>query len=132
MKETPNGKRWSLRAIVHVVFGRDLPLERETTLYILVSALDAFMTYVVLRYSSEGKTGAFLIESNPLARFFFDHWGVKGLVWFKFALVGFVAVVAQIIATKRERTARWLLNVGTLVVVAVVVYSFYLLVTHLE
>lgn len=69
-------------------------------------------------------------ESNPVARYFLDHWGVKGLLYFKMAVVAFVCVIAQIVATKREASGRFLLIVGTIVVSAVVIYSLRLFLQH--
>lgn len=96
-----------------------LPLERETTVFILVNALDVFMTYMLL------VTGGFR-ESNQLANYFIARWGIKGMVYFKFALVAVVTVIAQIVARKKMSTGRTLLNFGTLIVAGVVIYSFIL------
>ncbi|WP_240928108.1 DUF5658 family protein [Thalassoroseus pseudoceratinae] len=100
-----------------------LPFEHETTLYVFVSALDVFMTYILMR------TGTFQ-EGNPVARYFFDRWGMKGMIYFKFGMVAFVLVLAQIIATKRPKVAEYLIKFATLVVGGVVVYSFYLFLRH--
>ena len=102
-------------------------LQQETLLFVLVSALDVFMTYILL---SQG--GGRFIESNPVARFFIYGWGVKGMVYFKFAMVAFVCVLSQIIARHRPRTARWLLVGATMLVALVVVYSLRMLVLHGE
>ena len=52
------------------------------------------------------------------------------MIYFKFALVAFVTVVAQIIARTRPRTARAVLNAGTVIVSLVVVYSINLWIQH--
>ena len=109
-------------------FRQNLPLETETTVFILVNVLDFAMTYWMLMHRELG-LGNFS-ESNPVARFFLDHWGVKGLLIFKMAVVAFVCVIAQIVATKREASARFLLVVGTIVVSAVVIYSLKLFLNH--
>ncbi len=109
-------------------FRQNLPLETETTVFILVNVLDFAMTYWMLMHRELG-IGNFY-ESNPVARFFLNHWGVKGLLIFKMAVVAFVCVIAQIVATKREASARFLLVVGTIVVLAVVVYSLKLFLVH--
>jgi len=96
-----------------------LPLERETCIFILVNALDVFMTYLLL------VTGSFR-ESNQLANYFIARWGIKGMVYFKFALVAVVTVIAQIVARKKMTTGRNLLNFGSLIVAGVVIYSFIL------
>ena len=101
-------------------FLRRLPLEVETTRFIFVSALDVFLTYLLISQEP-------FHEGNPVARFFLNHWGVRGLVYFKFAMVAFVATIAQIIARKQLHTARGLLNLATLIVLCVLIYSLLLL-----
>ena len=115
---------------IHVSFAADfdervghLPFEHETALFVLVSMLDVFMTYVLLR------TGHFT-ESNPIADFFIGHWGAKGMIYFKMVMTGFVCVLTQIIAIKKPASAEFVLKLGTLVVGCVVVYSFVLLIRH--
>ncbi len=100
-------------------------LQQETLRFVLVSALDLFMTYILLR-----QEGMHFIESNPVAGRFFADYGLKGMVYFKFGMVALVCVIAQIVVRRRPRTAKWLLNWATLVVVGVVVYSFVLLLKH--
>ena len=109
-------------------FRQKLPLETETTIFILVNVLDFAMTWWMLMHREMG-LGDFY-ESNPVARYFLDHWGVKGLLLFKMAVVAFVCVIAQIVATKREASGRFLLVVGTIVVSAVVIYSLKLFLNH--
>ena len=102
---------------------RKLPFESETTWFILVSALDVVLTYLLIREDR-------FHEANPVARFFLNHWGVRGLVYFKFAMVGFFLIIAQIIALKQPATARRLLILGTVIVSGVLIYSLYLLVNY--
>ena len=99
---------------------RKLPLETETCFFIFANALDVFMTYVLLNHSPEFQ------ESNQVANYFLAKYGFRGMIYFKFALVAFVTVIAQVIAITRPRTARWLLIVGTVIVGGVVIYSSYL------
>jgi len=101
----------------------DLPLERETTTFILVSALDILMTWYLLY------TGRFR-ESNPIADYFIGGWGIKGMVYFKMGVTAFVCVLAQIIALKKPAYAEFVLKLGTLVIGAVVIYSFVLFLRH--
>jgi len=112
MEETPSEekKRGSF-------WNHQLPLERETCVFILLNALDVFMTYIML------VTGHFR-ESNQIANYFLAGWGIKGLVYFKFALVALVTSIAQIVARKKFATGRNLLNFGSLIVGGVVIYSF--------
>lgn len=104
------------------LFGGNLPLERETCWFILVSVLDILMTYFLLR-----KGGRFR-EANPFAGYFINRWGVKGMVFFKLGMVAIIAILAQLIALKNRSAARWVLIFGILVVSGVVIYSLYLLV----
>ena len=101
------------------LFG-NLPLEAETAMFILVNMIDFFMTYLLLT------TGPFE-ESNPIAEYFLARWGpIKGMLYFKIGLVTFVCIIAQIVALKEFKTARWLLNLGTVIVSFVVIYSLSL------
>lgn len=112
----------------HLFFGK-LPLETETTRFILVNLLDYFMTYLLLM--GAGGAGVRFVESNPVARYFIESWGpVKGMLGFKLGLVTFVCLVAQVIATRRPRAATLVLNFGTLAVSCVVIYSLALLLRH--
>lgn len=99
---------------------RPLPLETETCIFILVNALDLFMTYILL------KNGNF-VESNGLANSILENFDYRGVVYFKFGVVAVVVTVAQIMATRRVNAARRLLNIGSLVVFGVVLYSAFLL-----
>lgn len=100
---------------------RKLPLETETAWFVLVSALDFFMTYIMLMHPEIR-----FVESNPIALFFLNHWGIKGLLGFKLAIVTFVVVLCQIIAQHNQRLARRVLYAGTTIVAAVFVYSVLL------
>ena len=89
-------------------------------LYLVVSALDFVATKYML------KSGGFR-EANPIAEFFLYGWGPRGLLYFKAALTGLVCVISQIVAPKHPRTARTILEFGTLVVTVVLLYSAWLL-----
>ena len=96
-------------------------LETETAWFVLASALDFAMTYMMLVHQE-----VTFVESNPIALFFINHWGIKGLLCFKLAVVTFVAVICQIIARENLRLGRRVLYAGTTIVGAVVVYSVLL------
>lgn len=104
------------RSILSLFFGK-LPLENETSLFILVSALDFFMTYLLLQMDM----GFF--ESNPIANYFIARWNVRGMIAFKFGIVAFVCVLSQVIALKDVTKARAVLYIGIVIVFGVVVYS---------
>ena len=99
------------------IWARQLPLETESCFFILVNALDVVMTYILLNHSPQFQ------ESNQIANYLLTKYGFAAMVYFKFALVAFVTVVAQIIARTHLKTARWLLIVGTAIVSIVVIYS---------
>lgn len=113
---------WTVRRLGRMLwqagFGQ-LPLQDETSHFILVNTLDIFVTYLVV------STGG--IEANPIARWVMARWGFDGMLGFKMAIVAFVTVVAQVIARRNLVTAGRLLNAGTLVVALVVVYGLTLL-----
>ncbi len=117
-KPPPNRKRPKQKKSPSL-FGGELPLETETMWFLLVSALDVFMTYLLLRRSG-------FTEGNPVAAYFYHHWNIKGMVFYKFFMVAFVTVITQIIARKREDIAARLLQFATLIVGGVVVYSLVL------
>ena len=108
-------------------FGLSLPLETETTRFILVSVLDIVMTYLVIRYSHEGRTNLMIGEGNPIPAMFISKWGMPGMVAFKMMIVAFVAILAQIVARFSLFKARFMLNFGTVIVSCVVLYSLWLL-----
>ncbi|MGB4737889.1 MAG: DUF5658 family protein [Fuerstiella sp.] len=104
-----------------------LLFETELSWFILVGALDVFMTYLILRYSAEGRTTNTLIEGNPIARWVLHTWGIRGMVIFKFTMIAVVAVIAEVVGHYRPLVGQGLLKLGTLVVGFVVVYSLLLL-----
>lgn len=106
------------------LFLRQLPLEHETSLFILISGADLFMTYILLR------RGEFR-EMNPLAAYALKHWNVTGMVCLKFATVTIICVIAQMIALREEKYAQSFLRCATALISIVVLYSFTLLVRSL-
>lgn len=76
------------------------------------------MTYTLLNRGDGGFT-----ESNPFARYFLDRWGMAGMAYFKLAMTTLVCVITQIVARKNSPLARAVLDISTLIIVAVVIYS---------
>jgi hypothetical protein len=128
-QEKPNTKRPSLwrRA-----FSGSLPLETDTTRFILVSVLDIVMTYLAIRYSYEGRTNRFIVEGNPIPAWFFARWNIQGMVFFKMVTVVFVTLIAQFVATRSMSRAKLILNGGTILIGCVVAYTCWLLVGSLR
>ncbi len=104
-------------------WNRKLPLETETCVFILINTFDVFMTYILLGMEN-------FRESNGIAQYILEKFQFSGMVYFKFSTVMLVTVIAQIIARRNLQTARRLLNAGSLIVLAVVIYSAYLFVRH--
>ena len=112
------------------IIGGELPLETETCCFVLISLLDLFMTFLLLYFSNRGMMRNVVVESNPVARYFISGWGTLGLVWFKIAMVTLIVLATQVIATKRQVVAKFVLNGATLFVGIVVAYSAFLLVQN--
>lgn len=106
-------------AVGPISLSGNLPLQNETTYFILVNVLDIFMTYLLLNLGA--------VEANPIAAFFIDRWGFAGMIIFKLAIVAAVCVVSQVVATRNMRYARGLLWAGIIIVGGVVIYSLRLL-----
>ncbi len=102
---------------------RPMHAERELLLFVLVSALDVFATYILLRDGN-------FVESNPVAQYFFNRWGMKGMIYFKMSMVAFICIIAHIVSLQRPEWAARILKFATVVVAFVVVYSIILLVRH--
>ena len=100
--------------------GGGINLETETAVFILANVLDIFLTYLLL-------VGGGHDEGNPVARYFLDRWGLKGMFLYKLSAVAVVCVIAQVVARASVSTARKLLVGLTIVVGAVVAYSAVLL-----
>jgi hypothetical protein len=73
---------------------------------VALSAADLFMTVALLRKSP------LFFESNPIARWFFAQWNIKGMVFFKFSLIGGVILLSEIIERKRPGLGRFVLMIG--------------------
>lgn len=97
--------------------------EQELLLFVLVSTLDIFATYILLRDGN-------FFESNPVAQFFYNRWGIKGMIYFKLGMVAGICTIAHVVSLQRPEWARRLLQFATVVVTIVVVYSVLLLIRH--
>ncbi len=109
---------------------RPILLPNETLWFVLVNVLDYLMTYIVLytSHSEDSPLQHALIESNPIAGYFINHWGlIKGLLGFKLGMVVAICLITQRIALRQPRTAKLVLNFGTIVTAVVVIYSLSLL-----
>ena len=110
----PFGKR-----LLTLLFHHQLPLQSETSYFILVNVLDIVFTNILLRMHH--------MESNPIANYILIHWGFRGMIVFKLFLVACVCLITQLIAVHHIRRARQTLYFGTVIVSTVVAYSAFLL-----
>jgi hypothetical protein len=108
---------------LRMLFGESV-VQQEMLLFVVVSAMDVLMTVRLLYLGDEDRQ--FFFESNPVARFFLREWGIRGMIYFKFAMVAFVCVLSQIIAQHKPAVARRLLVGATGIVAVVVIYSLFL------
>ncbi len=123
MKETICQAEFAGTSVWRTVIRPLQPLERETSLFLLVSGLDLLMTCLLLGFSAQGHIGLKFYECNPIADFFLHHWGIEGFVSFKLFMVIFVASIVQVIAREMLETARKVINFGNVVVAGVVIYA---------
>jgi hypothetical protein len=89
---------------------------RVQTLAVLLVACglaDLLMTYLLLQASPR------YYEVNPVANWFFTQWNMFGMTIYKFALVGFVIALCEIIERARHGWGQWVLAAGCLATVAV-------------
>ncbi len=130
MNELSHSNRPSTIRMLWLALRHRLPLEGETALFILASTLDAMMTRYLL-WKDGPDNGIFFVEANPIPRYFLESWGLDGLTYFKFALVALVTVICQIIARRRVEVARRVLNLASIIVLGVVIYSVVLMARHM-
>ncbi len=74
--------------------------------FIALSLADLLMTYALLR------AGPRFYESNPVALWFFRHWNILGMTLFKFAVVGAVIGLSEVIERSRPGWGRLVLLIG--------------------
>lgn len=75
-------------------------------IFIGLSLADLFITYLLLQ------TGPHFYESNPVAHWFFRRWNILGMTLFKFAVVGVVVALGEIIERNRPALGRLILVCG--------------------
>ncbi|MDR3639017.1 MAG: DUF5658 family protein [Isosphaeraceae bacterium] len=117
-------KRKRPRSPVRLPFGEASRLETETTLLVLLSAADLFMTYTLLWQ------GAHFYESNPIAQWFFQRWNIAGMTAYKFGMVGVIVVLSETIERHRPGWGRAIVLLGGLAALVAAVHGLRLLLQH--
>ncbi|MEX0703653.1 MAG: DUF5658 family protein [Planctomycetales bacterium] len=105
---------------------RRLLLLPESLWFLAVSVGDVVLTYLLLATTGHEDSPFRVGESNPVAGYILDHWGVRRLIYFKFATVALVIAIAEFVEAKKPKVGHAILRFGTLVVGCVVVYSLIL------
>lgn len=100
-------------------------LANETVWFVLVNALDFFVTYVLLAWP---ETPAY--EANPIAGFLLE-WDFRAFVGFKFLLTAVAAVCCELVARRNYRLGRRVLILLTIGVACVAAYGVVLIVRYL-
>jgi hypothetical protein len=72
--------------------------ENHYTWFVLVSALDVMLTWVILHAGGR--------EANAIAAAVLERFGLGGMVTFKFALACFVIVLCEVIGRRSVRAGR--------------------------
>ncbi len=115
----PRGRKKDRRRSMY----SDSLLATEAVLFVLLSCADLFMTYRLLWQGH-------FYESNPIAQFFFARWNIAGLTLFKFGLVIFIILLAEIIERHRPRIGQAILFLGCAAAAAVTFHGFRLQLEH--
>ncbi|MBN1491603.1 MAG: hypothetical protein JXA69_16950 [Phycisphaerae bacterium] len=66
--------------------------------YVLLSCLDVLLTWMILHAGG--------VELNVLANWVIQRWDATGIVAYKFAIVGFVLCLCEVIGRRNVRTGR--------------------------
>ncbi len=116
--------RWlqSLRAYTH----ETSRLQWYILILVALSLADLLVTYFLLQKSEE------FYEGNPIARWFFHRWNIKGMIFFKFGVVASIVVVAELIERRRPHYGKFILIIGSIATAAVVLYGANLYFNHEE
>lgn len=97
-------------------------LRTGSVLLLSLAVADLLVTHALLR------RGPTFYESNPIADWIFRRWNVAGMAVFKFAAMGGVIAVAELVERRRPGRGRFVLLVGCLATAAVVTHGLRLLI----
>ncbi len=92
----------------------------EVWLFGVLSAADIVLTYVLIGYHGHA-------EGNPIAAWFVEGWGLKGMIWFKAGMITVILGACHFVLPHRPVAARSIMRLGVLAAFAVVAYSVGLL-----
>jgi hypothetical protein len=119
--ERPESAPVSLRAKKRRSYFRDASVVQDlAVLLVVLSLADLLTTYQLLRISPR------FYEANPVAGLFFQRWNMVGMTLFKFALVGFVIALGEVIERHRPGWGRFVLGVGCIATAIAIVRGLQL------
>jgi hypothetical protein len=86
---------------------------------VLFSALDVFMTFVILSLGG--------LEANPVADWILQRFGIAGMTVFKFVLITVVILICEYVGRRDREAARRLTVYGLALTMMPVVFALILL-----
>jgi hypothetical protein len=89
------------------------------TWFVLVSALDVMLTWIVLYFGGR--------EANVIALAMLRRFGLPGLIVLKFGMVSFVVVLCEFIGRRNHRAGLRLIGISTAITCAPVLLAFFML-----
>ena len=98
------GESW-IQLLYSTALG-DGRLQGYSVCLLAASVADLFMTITLLRQHP----GAY--ESNPIARWFYGRWNIAGMVLYKFAIVGFIIALSELIERRRPGWGKFIVILG--------------------
>src|SRR5947209_1844878 len=119
-----NRRPTRVRGAFHGAFGSPSRVGREGTWLVFLSAADLFTTYTLLW------RGGRFYESNPLAQWFFRQWNIAGMTAYKFALVGLILVLGEVIERHRPGWGRAVVAFGGVAAALAATHGLRLLLAH--
>lgn len=103
-----NARMSGSRGITRSLILESSRLQALSLCLVALSVTDLLVTFALLRTSHT------YYEANPVARWFFQRWDMPGMAIFKFAVIGFVITLGEIIERRRAGWGRLVLLVGCL------------------
>ena len=89
---------------------------------LLLSSMDIMLTWVILLFGGS--------EVNPIARKVIDHFGLSGMIIYKFALIVFFIGICEVVGTLRDSTGWLLSRLSVMIACIPVFWAMYLLWRH--
>lgn len=99
--------------------GRPLPMGDEYGGFLLLNVFDLFLTGYIFRHGGR--------EVNPVGIHVLERYGLAGFAVFKFLMVAFIIVVAEVVYRIQPQKARQLMTGANLIYFGVILWECILL-----